>query len=59
MPFPLRAERGRSGSVDLTRAFGPISVTSTLFASNIKNPIYVNRGDIYEIRNLTEQTTNR
>ena len=34
-------------------------VTSTLFASNVRNPIYVNRGDIYEIRNLTEQTTNR
>jgi len=59
MPFPLRAERGRSGSVDLSRAFGPVSVTSTFFASNIQNPIYVNRGDTYEIRNLTEQTTNR
>jgi outer membrane receptor for ferrienterochelin and colicins len=59
LPAPLRAERGRSASVDLTRAIGPVSITTTLFASNIRNPVYVNRGDVYEIRNLTEQTTNR
>jgi len=59
LPAPLRAERGRSASVDLTRAIGPVSITTTLFASNIRNPVYVNRGDAYEIRNLTEQTTNR
>jgi iron complex outermembrane receptor protein len=59
MPVPLRAERGRSASADLTRAIGPVSLTSTFFAANIRNPIFVNRGDVYEIRNLKEQTTNR
>jgi iron complex outermembrane receptor protein len=59
IPAPLRAERGRSASIDLTRGIGPVSITTTLFASNIRNPVYVNRGDAYEIRNLVEQTTNR
>lgn len=59
MPAPLRAERGRSASLDLTRGFGPVSLTATLFASNVQNPVYVNRGDAYEIVNLSEQTTNR
>jgi iron complex outermembrane receptor protein len=59
IPVPLRAERGRSASADLTRGFGPVSVTTTLFAANIRNPVIVNRGDVYEIRNLSEQTTNR
>jgi outer membrane receptor for ferrienterochelin and colicins len=59
IPVPLRAERGRSASIDLTRGIGPVSFTTTLFASNIRNPVYVNRGDAYEIRNLSEQTTNR
>jgi outer membrane receptor for ferrienterochelin and colicins len=59
MPAPLRVERGRSASVDLTRGFGPFSLTATLFASNVRNPVYVNRGDAYEIVNLSEQTTNR
>ncbi|MEO8027108.1 MAG: TonB-dependent receptor [Bryobacteraceae bacterium] len=59
MPTPLRAERGRSASVDLTRAFGPVSLTSTFFAANIRNPIFVNRGDAYTISNLNNQTTNR
>src|SRR5581483_2353700 len=59
MPMPLRAERGRSASADFTRGFGAVSLTSTLFASNVRNPVYVNRGEIYEIFSLAEQTTNR
>jgi iron complex outermembrane receptor protein len=59
VPEPLRAERGRSASFDLTRGFGPVSVTTTLFASNVRNPVHVNRGDAYQILNLNEQTTNR
>jgi outer membrane receptor protein involved in Fe transport len=43
----------------VTRGFGPVSVTTTLFAFNIRNPVYVNRGDRYEILNLGETTTNR
>jgi iron complex outermembrane receptor protein len=59
VPSPLRAERGRSASLDLTRALGPVSLTTTLFASNVRNPVHVNRGNAYEVVNLPEQTTNR
>jgi iron complex outermembrane receptor protein len=59
VPKPLRAERGRSASLDVTRAFGPVSLTGTFFASNIRNPVHVNRGDAYEVLNLSQQTTNR
>jgi iron complex outermembrane receptor protein len=59
VPVPLNAERGRSASIDVTRALGPVSLTTTLFASNIRNPVHVNRGDAYELVNLPEQTTNR
>lgn len=59
VPIPLRAERGRSASMDVTRALGPVSFTTTLFASNVRNPVHVNRGDAYQIVNLPEQTTNR
>ena len=38
------AERGRSASIDLTRSLGSLSVTTTLFASNISHPIFVDRG---------------
>jgi len=59
LPRPLVAERGRSASVDLTRAFGPFSVTTTLFASNISHPVYVDRGTNYQIFNLPAPTRNR
>jgi outer membrane receptor for ferrienterochelin and colicins len=59
IPVALKAERGRSGSVDLTRAFGPVSFTTTLFGSNIRNPVQVNRSGVYQVINLPEQTTNR
>ena len=59
LPAPVRAERGRSASVDLTRAMGPVSVTGTLFASNIDHPVYVDRGAVYSIFNLAGPTKNR
>jgi outer membrane receptor for ferrienterochelin and colicins len=59
LPAPLRAERGRTASVDLTRAMGPLSVTGTLFASNIDHPVYVDRGAVYSIFNLAGPTKNR
>jgi iron complex outermembrane receptor protein len=59
MPDPLRAERGRSASVDLMRSFGPVSMTATVFASNVRNPVWVDRGDLYQIVNLPGQNTNR
>ena len=59
MPAPLRAERGRNLSADLTRGFGPVSVTGTLFASNVDNPVYVDRAPMYDIINLLGPTRNR
>jgi outer membrane receptor for ferrienterochelin and colicins len=58
LPAPLLAERGRSASFDLTRRAGPASITATLFASTIRNPIFVDRSDQYEIVNLKEPTNN-
>jgi iron complex outermembrane receptor protein len=59
LPRPLIAERGRSASVDLTRSVGPLSVTGTLFASNIEHPVYVNRSTDYSLINLTAPRENR
>lgn len=59
LAVPLKAERGQSASVDLTRAVGPLSVTATLFASNIDHPVYVDRAATYAIFNLTGPTKNR
>ena len=59
LPAPLKAERGRSASVDLTRSMGPLSVTGTFFASNIDHPVYVDRGATYELFNLLGPTRNR
>jgi outer membrane receptor for ferrienterochelin and colicins len=58
-PEALKAERGRNASVDLTRSLGPFSVTTTLFASNIEHPVYVDRGAVYSIINLPGPTRNR
>ena len=54
---PLRAERGRSLSIDLTRTLGPAAVTATLFASRIVDPVHVERAT-YTLRNLDDPTTN-
>ena len=59
MRAPLKAERGRSASVDLTRSIGPLSVTGTLFASNVDHPVYVDRAGTYAIFNLAGPTKNR
>jgi len=59
LPVPLVAERGRSASVDMTRSLRSFSVTTTLFASNISHPIFVDRGDAYRIINLPAPTRNR
>ena len=58
IPVPLVAERGRSASLDVTRSLGPASFTTTLFASNIRHPIDVNRDVRYELINLSEPTNN-
>ena len=54
---PLRAERGRSASIDLSRAHGPLSYTVTLFGSHITDPVQVDR-PAYLLRNLAKPTTN-
>ena len=54
---PLRAERGRSVSIDLTRTQGPAAFTATLFASRIVDPVHVERAT-YVLRNLEQPTTN-
>ena len=54
---PLRAETGRSVSIDLTRTHGPFSYTATLFGSHIAHPVKVERQS-YMLQNLDEPTTN-
>jgi iron complex outermembrane receptor protein len=58
-PASLNSERGRNFSLDLTRGFGPVSVTGTFFASNIDHPVYVDRAPVYDIINLRGPTRNR
>ena len=55
---PLKAERGRSTSIDLTRTAGPLSATLTAFSSRVANPVEVERLDRYLLRNLSTPTTN-
>jgi iron complex outermembrane receptor protein len=55
---PLKAERGRSASVDLTHASGPLSTTLTVFHSRVLDPVEVERTDRYVLRNLPDPTTN-
>ena len=54
----LRAERGRSASIDVTRTLGRFALTTMLFRSHIANPVHVERST-YTLRNLLEPTTNR
>jgi outer membrane receptor for ferrienterochelin and colicins len=59
MPRPLIAESGRSATIDLTRATGPLTITGTLFASNIGHPVYVDSTTAYQIINLGSPRKNR
>jgi iron complex outermembrane receptor protein len=52
---PLRAERGRSGSFDLTRVLGPLTLTGTLFRYHVSDPVVVER-DTYTLINLPDPT---
>ena len=54
---PLREERGRSVSVDVTRTLGSVALTTTIFQSRISNPVHVDRLT-YTLRNLLAPTTN-
>jgi len=55
VPAPLRAERGRSGSFDLTRVLGPLTLTATLFHYHVGDPVVVER-DTYTLINLRDAT---
>ncbi|MBZ5556774.1 MAG: TonB-dependent receptor [Acidobacteriia bacterium] len=58
IPNALRAERSTSASVDLTRSAGPFSATATFFASRISDPVEVDRGTAFALRNLDSPSTN-
>ena len=58
MPRPLEAETGRSGSIDVTRVVGPVSMTATLFGSSVAHAIEVERDASYEITNASRPATN-
>jgi iron complex outermembrane receptor protein len=54
---PLKAERGRSASFDVTRAQGPLSVTATVFRYEVHDPAVVDRAS-YTLATLGEPTIN-
>jgi iron complex outermembrane receptor protein len=56
---PLRAERGTSTSLDVTRTQGRLSHTVTLFRSRITNPVRVIRDTEYALETMARPTTNR
>jgi outer membrane receptor for ferrienterochelin and colicins len=54
---PLKVERGRSGSFDITRALGPLTLTGTLFRYEVHDPAVVDRAT-YTLATLAEPTIN-
>jgi outer membrane receptor for ferrienterochelin and colicins len=58
IPSRLKAEEGRSVSVDVTRTAGPLSSTVTVFRSQVRHPIQVDRSQGLVLTNLDEPTTN-
>ena len=58
VPRELRPERGRTGSIDVTHTRGAVSATVTLFGSHVRDPVDVIRDVDYQLRNLSEATTN-
>ena len=55
----LRAEKGRSASLDLTRTQGSVSVTATFFLSRIEDPLGVDRSTGLVLRTLDRSTKNQ
>ena len=58
IPGPLRAEEGRSASLDVTRTDGPLSYTLTVFASRVAHPIDVDRSAGLVLTNASQPATN-
>ena len=48
---PLRAERGRGASIDVTRASELATVTATFFSSRVRDAVHVDR-EAYVLRNI-------
>jgi iron complex outermembrane receptor protein len=59
IPSQLVAERGRSGSWDITRTLGHVSLSATVFASSVRHPVHVERSTVYQLTNLPDPATNR
>jgi iron complex outermembrane receptor protein len=55
---PLKAEQGRSASVDLTRTDGSLSYTLTMFGSRVLHPIDVEREVAFSLANASTPATN-
>ncbi len=51
----LKAERGRSASLDLTRKAGPLTATATLFRYDVRDPVVLDRAT-YTLANVTAPT---
>jgi len=58
VPRPLRAEEGRSASLDVSRTDGPLSYTLTFFGSRVLHPIDVDRSQGLVLTNESEPATN-
>jgi iron complex outermembrane receptor protein len=52
---PLKAERGRSGSFDITRTQGALTLTATVFRYEVRDPAVVDRAT-YTLATLAEPT---
>ena len=59
IPGPLRAEEGRSASVDVSRTDGPLTYTVTFFGSRILHPVDVDRSQGLVLTNESDPATNR
>jgi iron complex outermembrane receptor protein len=57
IPEPLRAERGRSASIDLMHTTGPFASTVTLFGTRVREPLHVDRDSGLIMTNLLEPAT--
>ena len=55
IPSPLKVERGRSASLDVTRTQGPITATAVLFRYDVRDPAVVERST-YTLTSLSERT---
>jgi iron complex outermembrane receptor protein len=58
IPRRLRAERGRSASLDISHTVGPVSFTFTAFGSRVADPIDVDRSSGFVLTNALEPSTN-